>query len=88
VKNRDQVLQSMAEKGISCAIHYPVPVHLQEAYRFLGQGKGSFPVAERCVAEFLSLPMFPELSKEQIHAVAEELKTCLSAARLPAGCAR
>jgi dTDP-4-amino-4,6-dideoxygalactose transaminase len=88
VKNRDQVLQSMAEKGISCAIHYPIPVHLQEAYRFLGQGKGSFPVAERCVAEFLSLPMFPELSREQVQAVAEELKTCLSAVRPLAGCAQ
>jgi dTDP-4-amino-4,6-dideoxygalactose transaminase len=88
VKDRDRVLQSMAEKGISCAIHYPIPVHLQEAYRFLGQGKGSFPVAERCVAEFLSLPMFPELSREQVLAVAEELKTCLRAARPLAGCAQ
>jgi dTDP-4-amino-4,6-dideoxygalactose transaminase len=88
VKDRDQVLQSMAEKGISCGIHYPIPVHLQEAYRFLGRGKGSYPVAERCAGEFLSLPMFPELTKEQIHAVAEELKLCLSAARPRAGCAR
>ncbi len=88
VKDRDQVLQSMAEKGIACAIHYPIPVHLQEAYRFLGRGKGSYPVAERCAGEFLSLPMFPELTKEQIHAVAEELKLCLSAARPLAGCAQ
>ena len=88
VKDRDQVLQSMAEKGISCAIHYPIPVHLQEAYRFLGRGRGSYPVAERCAGEFLSLPMFPELTKEQIHAVAEELKLCLSAAKPQAGCAR
>ncbi len=88
VKDRDQVLQSMAEKGISCGIHYPIPVHLQEAYRFLGRGKGSFPVAERCAAEFLSLPMFPELNREQIHAVADELKLCLSSARPHAGCAK
>jgi dTDP-4-amino-4,6-dideoxygalactose transaminase len=88
VKDRDQVLQSMAEKGISCAIHYPIPVHLQEAYRFLGREKGSFPVAERCAGEFLSLPMFPELTREQIHAVADELKLCLSAARPLAGCAQ
>jgi dTDP-4-amino-4,6-dideoxygalactose transaminase len=78
VKERDQLLQSLAGKGISCAIHYPIPVHLQEAYHFLGLGKGSFPVAERCADEFLSLPMFPELTNEQIHAVAEELKCCLS----------
>jgi dTDP-4-amino-4,6-dideoxygalactose transaminase len=88
VKDRDQVLQAMAEKGISCAIHYPIPVHLQEAYRFLGRGRGSFPVAERCAEEFLSLPMFPELTREQIHAVADELKLCLSAAKPQAGCAR
>jgi len=81
VKDRDQVLQSMAEKGITCGIHYPVPLHLQEAYRFLGFRRGSFPVAERCAAEFLSLPMFPELTREQIHAVADELKLCLSAAK-------
>jgi dTDP-4-amino-4,6-dideoxygalactose transaminase len=48
---------------------------LQEAYRFLGHGDGSFPVAERCAEEFLSLPMFPELTNEQIHCVAEELKS-------------
>jgi len=88
VKDRDQVLQSMAQKGISCGIHYPIPVHLQEAYRFLRRGQGSFPVAERCAAEFLSLPMFPELTKEQIHAVAGELKLCLSSARPRAGCAQ
>jgi dTDP-4-amino-4,6-dideoxygalactose transaminase len=81
VKDRDQVLQAMADQGISCAIHYPIPVHLQEAYRFLGLGKGSFPVAERCADEFLSLPMFPELTKEQIKAVADTLKLCLSAAK-------
>ncbi|MGA3179309.1 MAG: DegT/DnrJ/EryC1/StrS family aminotransferase [Verrucomicrobiota bacterium] len=81
VKDRNQVLQAMADKGIGCAIHYPIPVHLQGAYRFLGLGKGSYPVAERCAEEFLSLPMFPELTKEQIHAVADELKLCLSAAK-------
>jgi dTDP-4-amino-4,6-dideoxygalactose transaminase len=78
----------MGEKGIGCAIHYPVPVHLQEAYRWLGYGEGSFPVAERCAEEFLSLPMFPELSKEQIHAVAEELKSCLSARKPCNSCVR
>jgi dTDP-4-amino-4,6-dideoxygalactose transaminase len=81
VQDRNQVLQAMADKGIGCAIHYPIPVHLQAAYRFLGLGKGSYPVAERCAEEFLSLPMFPELTNEQIHAVADELKLCLSAAK-------
>jgi len=78
VKNRDQVLQRMGEKGISCAIHYPIPVHLQEAYQFLGLGKGSYPVAERCAEEFLSLPMYPELTREMVAAVVAALQECVT----------
>lgn len=66
VKNRDEVMQSLADKGVGTAIHYPVPVHLQEAYRCLGCPEGTFPIAEQCAKEFLSLPMFPELTSEQI----------------------
>jgi dTDP-4-amino-4,6-dideoxygalactose transaminase len=88
LNDRDQILQAMANQGISCAIHYPIPVHLQEAYRFLGCDHGSFPVAERCANEFLSLPMFPELSHEQIHAVASELKSCLSARKPQTTCVK
>ena len=86
VRERDQVLQGMTNQGVTCAIHYPIPVHLQEAYRFLGHGPGSFPVAERCAAEFLSLPMFPELSREQIQAVASALLSCLSGLKPSKGC--
>jgi dTDP-4-amino-4,6-dideoxygalactose transaminase len=82
VSERDRVLQEMGTAGVSCAIHYPVPIHLQEAYHGLGYPKGSFPVAERCAEQFLSLPMYPELSESQIQAVAEALKTCV----VPAGC--
>ena len=86
VKERDRVLETLAGRGISCAIHYPVPVHLQEAYRSLGYREGAFPVAERCARQFLSLPMYPELGCEQIKAVAEELRACLRAAQ-PQPCA-
>jgi dTDP-4-amino-4,6-dideoxygalactose transaminase len=78
VKDRDRRLKILADRGISCGIHYPIPVHLQDAYKFLGNGRGSFPVAERCADEFLSLPMFPELSEEQIQAVATEVRNCLN----------
>jgi dTDP-4-amino-4,6-dideoxygalactose transaminase len=78
VKDRDQVLQRMAARGVNCAIHYPVPIHLQKAYAFLGYGPGSFPVAEQCSQEFLSLPMYPELQADQIKFVVETLKECLS----------
>jgi dTDP-4-amino-4,6-dideoxygalactose transaminase len=74
VNNRDLLMATLAEKGILCGIHYPVPVHLQEAYRFLGIKRGSLPVAERCGDELLSLPMFPELTREQIEYVASEIK--------------
>ncbi len=77
VAHRDQVLHAMAERGIGCGIHYPIPVHLQEAYQSLGLRRGSFPVAERCADEFLSLPMYPELSSEQIEAVVAGLKACV-----------
>jgi dTDP-4-amino-4,6-dideoxygalactose transaminase len=65
-----------------CGIHYPVPVHLQEAYAFLGHRRGAFPVAERCADEFLSLPMFPELTSEQIQTVVTGLKACLRPERV------
>jgi len=66
----------MAAQGVNCAIHYPVPIHLQRAYGFLGIGLGSFPVAERCARELLSLPMYPELRAEEVALVAETLKKC------------
>jgi dTDP-4-amino-4,6-dideoxygalactose transaminase len=74
VENRDDLMRFLSEKGIQCGIHYPVPIHLQKAYRFLGQGRGSYPVAERCSEETLSLPMYPELTVEQVEYVAGEIK--------------
>ena len=71
---RDQLMAYLAEKGISCGIHYPVPIPLQKAYQGLGLAEGSFPVAEKCAAEFLSLPMYPELTSDQIQCVANEIK--------------
>jgi dTDP-4-amino-4,6-dideoxygalactose transaminase len=77
VKNRDAVLQRMTARGIHCAVHYPVPIHRQKAYAFLGLGQGSFPVTEICATELLSLPMYPELQPDQIATVARNLKECL-----------
>jgi len=72
VQNRDVMIKALLKKGIHCGIHYPVPIHLQKAYQGLGHGKDSFPVSELCVSEFVSLPMFPELSDEQIKFVSEQ----------------
>jgi dTDP-4-amino-4,6-dideoxygalactose transaminase len=77
VQDRDGVFERMAARGVNCAIHYPVPIHLQKAYAFLGLEPGSFPVTERCARELLSLPMYPELQPEQIEFVAQTLKECL-----------
>jgi dTDP-4-amino-4,6-dideoxygalactose transaminase len=77
VKNRDRLLEALAEKEIYCGIHYPVPLHLQEAYGGLGYKRGDFPVAETIASELLSLPMFPELTEEQIEFVSRSLKGLL-----------
>jgi dTDP-4-amino-4,6-dideoxygalactose transaminase len=80
VQNRDARLAELSSRGIGCAIHYPIPVHLQKAYASLGKGPGSFPVAERCAQEFLSLPMYPELTPTQIASVVQEVKSVLQKA--------
>lgn len=74
--DRDRLLADMAGRGITCAIHYPLPIHLQDAYLGMEIKKGDFPLAEKTASEFLSLPMYPELTGEQIEAVCNSLKTC------------
>lgn len=74
VKNRDKLMVSLGEKNISCGIHYPIPLHLQDAYRDMGHSKGSFSVTEKCSEQVISLPMYPELSEEQIEKVSQEVK--------------
>ena len=66
VQERDQVMWLLKEKGIQCGVHYPVPVHLQKAYRSLGYEAGALPTSEQTALEFISLPMFPQLTEEQI----------------------
>ena len=66
---RDTARQRLERAGIGYGIHYPVPVHLQPAYREFGHGTGSFPAAERFAAQTLSLPIYPELSPHQIERV-------------------
>jgi dTDP-4-amino-4,6-dideoxygalactose transaminase len=70
VQERDEVMWLLKEKGIQCGVHYPIPVHLQMAYRSLGYKKGDLPISEQTALEFISLPMFPELTEAQIAMVA------------------
>jgi dTDP-4-amino-4,6-dideoxygalactose transaminase len=73
VAERDAVLARLAERGVQCAIHYPCPLHLQNAYRSLGYGVGDFPVSERLARETLSLPMYAELTQAQSQRVITEI---------------
>jgi dTDP-4-amino-4,6-dideoxygalactose transaminase len=75
--NRDKICEAMKAKGIGVLIHYPIPLHLQEAYADLGHKMGDFPVSERIAKEILSLPMFPHMKKDQVEYVCATLKELL-----------
>lgn len=77
VKNRDVIAEEMKKAGIGVLIHYPIPLHLQEAYKELGYQRGDFPVSEKAGDEELSLPMFPHMTQVQIEYVCETLKKLL-----------
>ena len=74
VDDRDGLQQFLNDKGIASGLHYPFPLHLQKAYAHLGYKEGDFPVAENVAKRLLSLPMFPELTREQIEYVAEAIR--------------
>jgi dTDP-4-amino-4,6-dideoxygalactose transaminase len=76
VENRDHVASALRERGIATGIHYPIPIHLQPAYAELSLGRGAFPRTEQSAARILSLPMFPELTEEQIRLVVDALASC------------
>lgn len=77
--HRDALSEALKTAGIQHGIHYPVPVHLQRAYRDSRYAEGSFPVAERIAKEVLSLPMYPELQRSQIEQVCEAVRRHTSA---------
>ncbi len=71
---RDALMQFLRERGIGAAIHYPVPIHLQPAYRGRLGDEGSLPETEKAAREIVSLPMYPELSQEDVKAVAQVIR--------------
>jgi dTDP-4-amino-4,6-dideoxygalactose transaminase len=73
VEDRDGVARKLQERGVQTGLHYPVPVHLQPAYRNLGLGEGAFPCSEGIGRRCLSLPMFPHLTENQIDHVCESV---------------
>ena len=74
VPDRDRVRQRLAETGISSAIYYPVPLHLQECFKYLGHREGDFPQSERACREVLALPIYPELKEQEVRQVAAALR--------------
>jgi dTDP-4-amino-4,6-dideoxygalactose transaminase len=76
---RDALRAALSDRGIGTAIQYPVPCHLQPAYATYGHGAGSLPATERAVGEVLSLPMYPELSDDQVEQVIAAVQAALRA---------
>ena len=74
IEDRDGLQGFLNDKGIGSGLHYPVPLHLQNAYAHLGYREGAFPVTEKVAGQLLSLPMFPELTRDQIEYVADAIK--------------
>ncbi len=72
---RDDLRRYVNSKGIATGLHYPIPLNLQEPYKKIAGNKASYPAAEKNAKEVLSLPMFAELTEEQIKFIAEEIKS-------------
>ncbi len=79
VQDREAFQARLAEAGIGTGIHYPIPLHLQKAYENLNYKKSDFPVTERVAAEIVSLPMFPQMTNEQLSEVAAKVRELLPA---------
>lgn len=73
VKNRSEIQESLKSLGIPTAVHYPVPLHLQECFNYLGGKQGDFPMAEKVSQEIMSLPMNPYLTEEEVEYISTNL---------------
>jgi dTDP-4-amino-4,6-dideoxygalactose transaminase len=77
-RERDRVAIRLKERGVGTGIHYPIPVHMQPAYANLGYRQGDLPVSERLATEFLSLPLYAEMTNDQIDEVVAAVRSSLS----------
>lgn len=78
IPKRDELIKTLKDKNIGCEIYYPVPMHLQECFKYLGYKKGDFPAAEKAADEVLALPIYPELTDEMKDYVAHTILSFLS----------
>ena len=74
VKDREAMVAKLSAKGIPTAVHYPVPLHLQESFENLGYKKGDFPVSEEISSQIMSLPMSPYLTEDQQDFIIQTIK--------------
>jgi len=74
VERRDELQAHLKSKGIGSAVYYPVPLHLQQCFSHLGYRRGQFPEAERAAAQVLSLPVYPELTRDQLDYVVDAIR--------------
>ncbi|HWW46424.1 MAG TPA: DegT/DnrJ/EryC1/StrS family aminotransferase [Xanthobacteraceae bacterium] len=77
--HRDELIDALKAADIATGIHYPVPVHLQPAYSDLGSSAGDLPITERLTSQFLSLPIYPEMTDDQISEVATAVRAAMAA---------
>ncbi|MHB8280205.1 MAG: DegT/DnrJ/EryC1/StrS family aminotransferase, partial [Candidatus Humimicrobiaceae bacterium] len=74
VKQREKFMKFMSDEGISTVIHYPIPIHLQPAYKYLNYKKGILPVTEKVAEEIVSLPIFPDLEDIEVDYVIHTIR--------------
>ena len=77
IQSRDLIRSKLKEQGIPTAVYYPIPLHLQKCFEYLGYNKDDFPVSEKTAKEIISLPINPYITKVEQEFIVEELKKCL-----------